>query len=215
MTKLFALLATVIWIGIPVWFLVGVGGAMASPVPARAAVYQRDLTREARALWGLNAPVTVFAGQIEQESHWNPRVCSPFACGLTQFTPDTARTLSHKYPDTLGLNDVFNVEWAMRALVRYDYDLFHATPRMATACDDWAVTLSAYNGGLKWVRRDQALAQAHGKDPSRWWGNVELYTARAPKYAKENRGYPRLILLHNQLHYAGWGEPIPCPKAPS
>lgn len=185
------------------------GGVASAAVPAAAIPYQRTLVRESHALWGLDAPLTVFAGQIEQESHWRPKVCSAFACGLTQFTPDTAKRISLRYTD-LRIGDVFNPEWAIRALIHYDHDLY-AKVVGATPCDTWAFALSAYNGGLKWVPRDKDLAQAHGKDRNRWWGNVELYTSRAPKYAKENRGYPRLILLQNQFHYADWGEPVSCP----
>lgn len=194
-----ALIASVFW-----------NGRAHAAVPQAALVYERSLVRETHAAYGLNGPTAVFAGQIEQESHWRPRVCSPFACGLTQFTKDTARTMGQRYADLRPV-DVFNPEWAIRALVRYDSDLYDATPKMATECDNWAVTLSAYNGGLKWVARDRAMTRAHGKDPSRWWGNVELYTPRAPKYARENRGYPRIILLTNQLHYESWGGVVECP----
>lgn len=194
-----------------VFWCICFAGMATAAVPPAALPYERSLIRETHAVYGLNGPVAVFAGQIEQESHWRPRVCSPFACGLTQFTAATAATMGQRYADLRPV-DVYNPEWAIRALVRYDHDLYDQTPRMATECDDWAITLSAYNGGLNWTYRDQSLAHVHGADPRKWWGNVANWTERAPKYAAENRGYPEIILLTNQYHYADWGGEVACPS---
>lgn len=183
----------------------------AHAAPEASLPYKATLIREAHAEYGLNAPNAVLAAQIEQESHWRAKVCSPFACGLTQFTAATARRMGQEYPDLRPV-DVFNPSWAIRALVRYDHDLYGQVPRMASECDQWAITLSAYNGGLAWTFRDQALAREHGADPARWWGNVADWTGRAPKYAAENRGYPEIILLTNQAHYEDWGGTVACPS---
>ena len=72
-----------------------------------------------------------------------------------------------------------------------------------------AMTLSAYNGGLGWVWRDQKLATANGADSGRWFDQVERFNAgRHAAAFKENRGYPRLILLTYEPRYiaAGWGK---------
>lgn len=37
-------------------------------IPAQANIYRAQLMREARAAWGLEAPVALFAAQIHQES---------------------------------------------------------------------------------------------------------------------------------------------------
>lgn len=204
-------LGSLLWnIGLPlaicVWLL-RCTIAFGAEVPREALQYQRSLTREARYAFGLNAPVPVFAGQIQQESKWNPNVCSKFACGLAQFTPATADWIAGAY-SRLSSKDIFNPEWAIRALVTYDARLL-TTTSMATPCDHWAVALSAYNGGLSWIARDRALCTGDCQD-TLWWGNVELHTARSQAAAIENRGYPRHILLVNQLVYASWGALISC-----
>lgn len=199
--RLFAAAITlVLW----AWALCACAG-----VPASARQYQRQLTAQAHATWGLNAPTAVFAGQIETESRWRPKVCSAFACGLAQFTAATAKTISAQH--RLGVADVYNPAWAIQALVLYDHDLYAHMSFSATACDAWAFTLSAYNGGLGWVPKDRALAKQSHADTTRWFGAVELYTRRARAYAAENRAYPRLILLQRQAHYAAWGGLVSCP----
>jgi len=180
-------------------------------VPRAAEAYRRDLTREARAVWGLQAPVATFAAQVHQESAWRPEAQSRFASGLAQFTPATAAWISGAYRAELGTGDVFNPRWALRALVRYDKHLSDRIAGAASACDHWAFVLSAYNGGPGWVERDRALAASRGADPSRWWGHVERHSARAAWAFAENRGYPRRILLVLQDEYAAWGPGVNCP----
>lgn len=71
--------------------LSGCHPVFAVSIPVEARQYQRELTRNARAVWGLNAPVSTFAAQIHQESQWNARARSPVgAQGLAQFMPATA-----------------------------------------------------------------------------------------------------------------------------
>ena len=195
------------------WFLAGImlgllGHAHAEPSASRP--YRSILTREARAEWGLRAPVPVFAGQVEQESAWNPHACSPYACGLAQFTPATAKDMAPRVGMT---TDVFNPAWALRALVLYDHDLHGQLGGAATECDWWAFTLSAYNGGLGNVRRDKALcASAAGKcDPARWFSGVARTSGRSKLAFAENRAYPDRILRIRQFTYAAWGELVPCP----
>lgn len=182
--------------------------AQAQEIPREAARYQRQLMREAQAVWGLKAPVAVFGAQIHQESGWRADARSKFAGGLAQFTPDTADWIGGLYKD-LGKAEPFNPSWAMRAMVRYDrhlMDKFEA----ATPCDRWAFTLAAYNGGAGWVNRDRSMAVREGADPLRWWGHVENHSPRAEWAFKENRGYPRRILLDLQPRYLRWGEGVVC-----
>ena len=180
------------------------------PRVAAAAPFQRSVIRESRAIWGLDAPIPVIGAQFQQESGWRPTICSPYACGLAQFTPSTAAWISRAYPGSLAGADVFNPAWAIRALVRYDRHLFDRVPPAATECDQWAFTLSAYNGGLGWVARDAALCDAAaGCDGRRWFRNVELHSKRSKAAMRENRGYPRRILF-NQEPYTMWGRSITC-----
>lgn len=174
-------------------------------IPEASARYRMMLEREASARFGLGAPVARFAAQIHKESTWRPNAQSPFAQGLTQFTPATAEWIAALFPRELSPADVWDPAWSIRAMVVYNAWLY-ARVTGATECDRWAKTLSAYNGGLGWVRRDERLAAARGADPARWFGHVELHTARAEWAATENRGYPRRILLVLEPAYirAGW-----------
>jgi soluble lytic murein transglycosylase-like protein len=180
------------------------GLAHGAEIPKAAAQYRHDLVRSARFVWGVDAPVATMAAQIHQESAFRPAVCSKFACGLTQFTPATAAWISGAYTAELGTADVMNPLWAMKALARYDRHLYARIGGTASLCDRWAMTLSAYNGGAGWVTRDRALAKARGADPARWWGHVELHSARAAW----------ALLMRWQPLYAGWGPLVACGRVP-
>lgn len=185
-------------------------GITSAQVPARANQYQRDLIRQARSVWGLSAPVALFAAQVHQESSWRPDARSPYAAGLAQFTPDTAEWIGTIYAE-LAAPDVFDPRWALRALVRYDFWLWSRARDTATDCDRAAMMLSAYNGGLGWLNRDRRLATSKGADASRWWGQVERYSARAEWAIEENRQYPRRILRELQGRYVPqWGRGVLC-----
>lgn len=185
----------------------------AEPPPA-SVPYRATLTREARALWGLDAPVAVLAAQVQTESAWNPNARSKFAAGLAQFTPATAQWISGAYPSSLAADQPLNPAWALRALARYDYDLVGGITWAKGDCDKWAFALSEYNGGPPWLARDVALCgRTAGCDPTRWWGNVELHSQRYPAFFKENRGYPTRILILYQKNYTSWGGGIACPAS--
>lgn len=186
-------------------------GAQRVAIPEASARYRAALHREASQQFGLNAPVARFAAQIHQESGWRPDARSPFAEGLTQFTPATAEWIAGLFPRTLAPADTWDPAWSIRAMVTYNAWLL-ARVRGATECDRWAKTLSAYNGGLGWIARDERLAQTKGADAARWFGHVEHHTARAAWAAKENRGYPRRILLLLEPAYirAGWPGSAAC-----
>lgn len=68
------------------------------------------------------------------------------------------------------------------------------------------MTLSAYNGGLGWVQRDQTLAAQRGLDRQRWFGHVATVNAgRAATNWRENRHYPQRILYELAPRYLTWG----------
>lgn len=176
-------------------------------VPAAAQPYRADLVRNARMVWGLDAPVATFAAQVHQESAWQPAAMSRVgAAGLAQFMPATSRWIAQWSPE-LASNDPFNPAWALRALVTYDRWL-HDRVSASAPCDRMAKALSAYNGGLGWVLRDTALASSQGLDPLAWFFSVETVNAgRSAANWAENRDYPRRILLRHEPMYqaAGWG----------
>lgn len=106
----------------------------------------------------------------------------------------------------------FSPHWAVRAMLRYDDWLF-ARVTARSACERMAFALCAYNGGLGWVQRDKRLARNKGIDPEQYWGGVETVNAgRSAANFRENRDYPRRILLRLEPVYeaAGWGGGL-CP----
>ena len=179
-------------------------------VPRAAAQYRAELVRSARVVWGLAAPVSVFAAQVHTESWWrNDTVSHVGAQGLAQFMPATARWLPQVAPET-GKPAPFNPGWSLRALCTYDKWLWDRTGGV-NDYERMAFTLSAYNGGQGWVNRDKAKARKLGVDASRWFGHVENVNAGRSRAAfAENRQYPRRILRERQQAYvrAGWGPGI-------
>jgi hypothetical protein len=183
----------------------------ADQVPRDADQYRRTLVRAAHAEWGLDAPIATLAGQVHQESRWRSNARSPVgAQGLAQFMPATADWMAQLYPNSLGPAQPFNPGWALRALVTYDRWLY-ARNQASSDCDRWAFVLSAYNGGQGWVNRDRVLASAKGADKLAWFDSVERFNAgRSAANFRENRHYPRAILLRWEPLYAaaGWGNGI-------
>lgn len=196
---IFALIVTALCL------LVGYARA-ADVVPREAERYRRDLVRNVRLVWGIDAPVATFAGQVHQESGWRHDARSAYAGGLAQFTPDTADWIGGIFPD-LAERQPFNPAWALRALARYDRWLWDKMPG-ASACDRMAFVLSGYNGGAGWTNRDIRAARSAGAAPDRWWGGVERFNAGRADWAfRENRDYPRRILMRWEPLYlrTGWG----------
>jgi soluble lytic murein transglycosylase-like protein len=197
-------------------------------IPAQANIYRAQLTREARAAWGLEAPVALFAAQVHQESGWREDARSPVgALGLAQFMPGTAAWIAKLYPAGLADAAPLDARWALRALVTYNRWLWE---RLTEFRDDglhrWGATLSAYNGGLGNVRKDRQLARTDPAgageraamrgvlklrdscDPavSRWFCCVEHHSNRSAAAFRENREYPRriLLLLWPRYQAASW-----------
>ncbi|ARU23653.1 hypothetical protein RSSE_c3270 [Ralstonia solanacearum] len=181
--------------------------AAVAQVPQAAQQHRADLTRVARAMWGLDAPISTFAGQLHQESGWRPGAVSYVgAQGMAQFMPETAAWIAQAYP-ALADKQPFNAGWSLRALVTYDHHLWQRV-KAATPCERMAKALSAYNGGLGWVYRDETATRRAGKDAQQWFGAVEMVNAgRTDANWRENRAYPRRILRTLEPIYvrAGWG----------
>jgi soluble lytic murein transglycosylase-like protein len=186
-------------------------GHAADQIPPQAERYRRDLTRIGQSEWGLDAPIATFAAQIHQESRWRFNARSPVgAQGLGQVMPATATWLATLFPQALGNVDPYNPIWSMQALVSYNRWLSNRI-RADGECQQTAMMLSAYNGGLGWVIRDRRLAAEKGADRQIWFNAVEHYNSgRSTAAFKENRQYPRQILLRWEPLYtdAGWGEGV-------
>jgi len=172
-------------------------------VPRESLKYKRELIRHSRIIWGLDAPIPLFASQIHQESTWNHLAKSKYAKGLTQFTDSTAEWMIEIFPELKRAN-VFNPIWSMRAMLLYNSWLNQRIESI-DECNQWAMILSSYNGGLTWLNRDKELTQTKGSNQNIWWNNVEKYSNRADWAIKENRNYPKSIIFKHQLIYADWG----------
>lgn len=173
-------------------------------VPPAAQPYRALLLRTAHAVWGLDAPVAVFAAQVHQESSWRPDAVSHVgAQGLAQFMPATTQWIAGLRPD-LAAQQPYSPAWALRALVTYDLWLYQRTPTRYTPHERMWVALRGYNGGLgHW----QAEAASTGlAQPTRAQADAACGRAkRAPVHCRENLGYPHRILVVVQPRYAQWG----------
>jgi hypothetical protein len=197
-------------------FLLSAGGFFVKPasaeiIPNAAKQHRATLVRSAHMVWGLDAPVATFAGQVHQESRWNVVARSPVGAeGLAQFMPTTTEWIAAAYPKHLAAAQPYNPGWAMRALVQYDLWLYSRN-QARSPCEKWAMILSAYNGGQGWVNRDRRLALASGADGLAWFDSIEKFNAgRSAANFKENRHYPRVILLRWEPLYvdSGWGNGV-------
>lgn len=174
-------------------------------VPLEAQQWKRELTRQSRLEWGLDAPVATFGAQIQQESSWRTDARSPVgARGLAQFMPATAEWISGAY-EALGPADPLNPIWAIRAMARYDRLLYDRVSAH-DGCEQMAFALSQYNGGSKFFDRARAACEKDC-DPSRWFGSVEYVDdGRSPGAWFENRDYVSKVLLEREPAYlaGGW-----------
>ena len=181
-----------------------VATSVLAQVPPSAQQHRALLTRTAHAVWGLDAPVAVFAAQIHQESNWRPDAVSHVgAAGLAQFMPATSAWIATTDPQ-LASNQPFNPAWAMRAMVRYDLQLYQAAPARYSPYDRMWVALRSYNGGQgHWL----AEARTTGvRLPTRPEVDAACGAARRARvHCNENLGYPHRILVVLQPRYAAWG----------
>ena len=201
-------------VGIMICLMVAPRPAKAAEIniPRAALAHKSLLIRTGHAYWGLDAPIATFAAQIHAESRWRTSAVSPVgARGMAQFMPATSDWISRIYPH-LADNQPTNPAWDIRALVTYDRYLWDRVSA-ANACNRMAKSLASYNGGLGWVQKDERLARAKGLDPALWFGSVEnVNSGRRASAKKENREYPRRILLDYEPAYesAGFGRGM-CP----
>lgn len=182
-------------------------------VPREALQYRRDLTREARAAMGLQAPIATLAGQIHQESAWNASARSyAGAGGLAQFMPGTATWIAQAYP-VLGPADPYSPKWAIRAMVRYDAHLLNRFPGAADECERWGFALGSYNGGEGWMRK----RIARSAQPDRCFGaSCDINPGILPANQAQNRDYPHRIIagLAPAYERAGWGRNVCAGRVP-
>lgn len=185
--------------------------AHAAVVPAEAARWRAELTRQAHAQWGLDAPIPALAAQVHQESGWNPAVVSRVgAAGMAQFMPNTAIWWCDLTRVAAAACQPTNPRWALRAMVGYDKWLFDRLASADAPYRDalegrgarlWA-TLRAYNGGLgHWQAEARQAAGPLRRQIDAACGSAR----RAAQHCAENLSYPHRIMTVLQPRYAAWG----------
>jgi soluble lytic murein transglycosylase-like protein len=169
-----------------------------------ALMVRADLTRHAEFYFGVPPPTAVIAGQIAQESAFNPKAKSPVgAVGLMQFMPGTATWAAGQ----VGAGNPLDPAWALKAGVWYDRWLFQRV-HYPTDCDRWGAALASYNGGLGWHNKRVALATK----PTDFWNSVRLVNpgvSQASQY--ENQSYPYRIVYLQQPRFQSLGGRLVCP----
>lgn len=205
------------------------GAAKAAELPPNAIPLLPLLKAEQHAHWpGMHQPSSL-AGQVEQEtciSLTHPRCWSPRAelrtpreqgVGLPQITRafgahgrlrfDSLAELRAQFPRQLAgwawdAPTLHDPALQLRALVLMDYRNWQAITSTSTPRERLAMTLAAYNGGLRGLAADRALCSATaGCDARAWFGHVERTCTKsqtaAPGYGQSfcaiNRHYPVAI----------------------
>lgn len=175
--------------------------------PAAAEQYRAAMTRSAYRIHGPSAPVAMLAGQIHQESAWQPLARSHAGAeGLAQFMPATAKDMADRFADCAPANP-FSAAWAFTCRDRYMAGLRRQLQPLGsglTECTRWVFALRAYNGGMGWVNRDRRKATQAGADPDDWIALQGFNAGRSAANFKENVEYaPRILRL--QSRYRSWG----------
>lgn len=115
----------------------------------------------------------LLAAQAYQESAFDEGAVSYMgAMGLMQLMPGTARDMG------VGEDEVFEAESNVRGAVRYIRSLDSHYSSIASVDERINFILAAYNAGPGHVDDARALARKYGKDPDRWFGNVEVLVLR-------------------------------------
>lgn len=146
--------------------------------------YDEIVQRHARAN---NLDWRMVVSQMYQESQFKPKARSfAGARGLMQVMPRTGREM--------GYSDLYKPENGIAAGIAYMEWLQDRFPGDIPIDQRIYFTLAAYNAGAGHVRDAQKLAAQLGKDPNRWFGNVEdamLLLSKRQYYRQSNFGYVR------------------------
>lgn len=177
-------------------------------LPAGARRWRGDLVRAAHSVWGLDAPVPVFAAQVHQESRWRSDLVSRVgATGMGQFMPDTASWWCRLNKMSAEECRPRNPVWALRALVGYDKWIWDQIGKIPGAGDMdqysrmWA-TLRGYNGGpAHWQAEARKAGSFDRLAVDAACGRARRHRSHCP----ENLGYPQKIMVELQPIYSAWG----------
>jgi membrane-bound lytic murein transglycosylase MltF len=117
----------------------------------------------------------MIAAQAFQESRLNQNKISPKgAVGIMQVLPSTARD---KNVNIRNINNIDNNVHAGVKYLRFIRDRYFSDDAISED-DKVYLSLAAYNAGPGNILRMRRLAEKHGYDPNKWFGNVELMARR-------------------------------------
>ena len=117
----------------------------------------------------------MIAAQAFQESRLNQNKISPKgAVGIMQVLPSTARD---KNVNIRNINNIDNNVHAGVKYLRFIRDRYFSDDAI-NEDDKVYLSLAAYNAGPGNISRMRRLAEKHGYDPNKWFGNVELMARR-------------------------------------
>lgn len=144
-----------------------------------------DLVKRESLKYGLDW--RLITSQMYQESRFNPKARSfAGAQGLLQVMPRTGRQF--------GYSNLTRPENGVAAGLAYMDWLEQRFPARLDLAEKLYFTLAAYNAGHGHVEDARRLAERLGKDPDKWFGNVEdaMLLLSRPEYARQARyGYVR------------------------
>lgn len=127
-------------------------------IPSAAHKYRKLIRSQVTLIWGMdraNAVIPIMAGQIHAESYWNPEARSPYAAGLTQFTPSTAEWINTLDAELAAIRNILDPRWAVRAQNIYMRRLWLVFDDVECPDERWAFALGSYNAGLGWLTREK------------------------------------------------------------
>lgn len=172
--------------------------AHAAGVPTNAEQYLPILQQEIALQWNTLQQPAVLAGQVEQETCpsltnsqcWNPhaelKTSREYGFGLGQITKTASFNIFTSLPEldpafkTWQWSNRYDPTLQLRALVDMDHQDFGYFSAAASATDQLAFMLAAYNGGPGSVMLDIKYCLAlpdcvHTK----WFGNVETHSRKS------------------------------------
>ena len=130
----------------------------------------------------------LLAAQSYEESRFDPEARSRVgAMGLMQIMPQTARGFGFDNPD-----DPDQAVHLGALYLRHQADQFG--PEVENEEDLIWFALASYNAGFGHVGDARRMAAAHGRDPDRWFGEVEEVMpllARSEYHSQTRYGYCR------------------------
>lgn len=176
----------------------GFNNVKAQGLSANAQKYLPLFVAEQKTYWPTLTVPSYMAGQIEQESLWDPKAQlknhREQGVGFGQQTRawdslgnlrfDALTAIVNKYPK--DLNGYTWATWdqrpdlSMRATVLMTKDLCGRIKNTATEQDMFRMCLAAYNGGEGGLGKDRLACRAKpGCNPSIWFGHVELTSTKS------------------------------------